>query len=247
MKQVGPLITSDYQNKIYYTSGEKQVCIGVAGKKANRIDYSLDDYTDRKNEKRFLSEILGIEKNAIVMVKQLHKDSIITLDKVPDNNDVYFAEGDAIITSVPNICLVIRSADCVPVFIYDKKNNILGAVHSGWRGCQLSISLKVLKRMVKNYGTEKEDVEVFILPSIGPESYTIGQDVAALFKDDIIHDSDKIFLNMWKNIEESLNHYGVSTEQIHNSQICTMKNQDEFFSYRNKDNGRNLNFSYLIP
>lgn len=246
MNKRDPLNSPDNNNKIFYIKEGKQVNIGVVGKQANNVVYSNDDYNDRSSEKRLLSEVLNFKENSIVMVNQVHKDSIVNFNNIPNNNEVYFAEADALITSVPNICLVIRTADCVPVFIHDSENGVLGAVHSGWRGCHLSISLKVLKRMEKEYGTRKENVKVFILPSIGPESYTVGHDVADLFEDDISHDSVNIFLNLWKNIEESLTYYGVDPEKIYNTQICTMKNPNDYFSYRNKDKGRNLNFGYLI-
>ena len=230
---------------IYRISGCGLLKTGTVAKSANRIDYAGDSVIIRNDEKAFLNDITGIGEKNIVMLNQVHGDGIVILDKPPEKDTPYFADADGMITDIPGICLVIRTADCVPVVAYDGRRKILGAVHSGWRGCRLSISRKLIAEMKRLFSSDARDVNVFLLPSIGPDSYSVNDDVAAYFKNDIMKKNSGIYLNLWGNIERSLSVEGVPEENIFNARLCTMKNGPEFFSHRNKDEGRNLNFSYL--
>ena len=42
------------------------------------------------------------------------------------------------------ITLKIQTADCVPIFMVDKINRLIGLVHSGWKGTKNSIILSAL-------------------------------------------------------------------------------------------------------
>ena len=52
--------------------------------------------------------------------------------------------GDGFFTSKNNIALGILTADCAPVFVYDKKLKIIGAAHAGWKGAYKGIIKKLI-------------------------------------------------------------------------------------------------------
>jgi hypothetical protein len=230
---------------IYRINDVMQINIGTIGKSANIIDYSNESVGIRNDEKTVLKALTGIGKQDILMLNQVHGDGIVIVDRPPEKDMPYFADADGMITDIPGICLVIRTADCVPVIAYDRKRKILGAVHSGWRGCRLSISRKLIAEMKHIYSSDARDIFTFILPSVGPESYTVNSDVAAFFEKDIIRKNPALYLDLWSNIERDLANEGVPVKNIFNARICTMKNGSEFFSRRNKDEGRNLNYCYF--
>ncbi|HNW28249.1 MAG TPA: peptidoglycan editing factor PgeF [Spirochaetota bacterium] len=221
------------------------LAIGVIGKTANPVDYSADSAAIRAAEKELLGKATGLEARNIVALNQLHGDSIIMIHDKPEEDSLIFGEADGLMTAVGGICLVIRTADCVPVFAYDRKRRVLGAVHSGWRGTRLAIAGKMARLMKERYGSSPEDVHAWILPSIGPGSYTVGRDVADLFPRDITEQNGLIYLDLWQNIERSLVDEGIPRDNIFNAGMCTLKMKDEFFSYRAGDGGRNLNFGFL--
>ncbi len=216
--------------------------LGTAGKTFNNINYLNDLDLARNKEIVLLSDFLKINKNKIITLNQVHGDLIISLDSI---NNKSFPDADGIITEAEKCCLVIRTADCVPVFAFDRKNNILGAVHSGWKGCRLNISGSLIRKMKSEYRSKESDLHVYILPSIGPESYTVKMDIGLYFKDDIIVNNNKIYLDLWKNIYISLMREGIPENNIYFSGICTFKNNTDFFSYRYGDSGRNLNFAFI--
>jgi YfiH family protein len=219
--------------------------IGVIAKRASTIDYAMNESDIRAAEKGLLEKITGIHKKNILTLNQMHGDVILAIDTPPHRELLMAGDADGFITPLNNICLVIRSADCVPVFVFDRKNRILGAVHSGWRGTAVSIARKLIREMKDRYGSEYGELFAFILPSIGPESYMVRSNVADLFPSDIVRKNGCLFLNLWQNIERSLNEEGMQDDHIFNSRLCTLQNRSEFFSSRGGDGGRNLNFGYV--
>jgi len=73
----------------------------------------------------------------------------------------------------------------------------------------------------------------------------VKDDVARFFPCDLRVDSGKIFLDLWKNVADSLEAAGIPSVNIFNPRICTLINRGEFYSYRGGDSGRNLNFSSI--
>jgi YfiH family protein len=221
------------------------LAIGVVSKPANRVDYALKPEIIRRCEKELIRGFTGIETKNIVGLNQLHGDDIFILNEEPSRDTLIYGEADGFITRLAGTCLIIRTADCVPVFAYDPRKRVLGAVHSGWRGTKLAIARKLVREMKNRWGSEYRDVYLYILPSIGPESYTVGRDVADFFPDDIAEKNGKLYLDLWQNIERSVREEGVPADNIFRAGMCTLKSNDEFFSHRGGDTGRNLNFGFL--
>lgn len=223
-----------------------ELVLGTIGKAKNTVNYSQNLDIVRNEEINLLSVYLVIKKKNIIILNQVHGDSIITVDAFSLSDKRIFIDADGMITNSAEICLVIRTADCVPVFAFDTKRKTLGAVHSGWRGCRLNIAGKLVRKMKSDFKAKNNDLHIYILPSIGPESYNVNDDVASFFEKDIIIKENILYCNLWTNIERSLIEEGVPKTNIHQSGICTYITNTDYFSFRSKDSGRNLNFGYII-
>jgi polyphenol oxidase len=219
--------------------------IGVAGRHANPAVYGANPAASRSEEKSFLSRITGVPSRNILALDQLHGDTILVVEVPPPEERLIYGEADGLLTALPGICLVIRTADCVPVFVYDRERRVLGAVHSGWRGTRIGIAGKLVREMGRLHGSSPGDLSVYILPSIGPDSYTVGRDVADLFPGDVIEENGALYLDLWRSIERSLAGEGVEAGRIFNARVCTLACPDDFFSHRGGDAGRNLNFALM--
>ena len=88
-------------------------------------------------------------------------------------------------------------------------------------------------------------IYAYILPSIGPESYRVGTDVADFFPEDTIERRGEYYLDLWANIERQVTGEGLPRGNVHNVRVCTLAHRGEFYSYRGKDAGRNLNVGFL--
>jgi YfiH family protein len=199
----------------------------------------------RSAEKAFLSRITGAPSRNILALDQRHGDTILIAERPPAEESLIYGEADGLLTAAPGICLVIRTADCVPVFVYDRERRVLGAVHSGWRGTRLAIAGKLVREMRRLHGSSPRDLSAYILPSIGPESYTVGEDVAGFFPGDITARSGALYLDLWQAVGRALTAEGMSAECIFNARLCTLACREEFFSHRGGDAGRNLNFAVM--
>jgi len=218
--------------------------IQTAGKKMAHIDYTAPPERVRDEEKTLISRATGIDSRNIVFLRQMHGDEIITIGSYPEMDSITAGEADGMITALPDLCLVIRTADCVPVFLYDPVKKILAAIHSGWRSTRLNITGKAASMLV-SMGSDPSGIHAFLLPSISGESYSVNEDVAVHFKQDTLIHEGRIYLDLWKNIRRSLVDEGLDPVNIYCSGICTLKNNDEFHSYRAGDEGRNLNFGLI--
>lgn len=89
---------------------------------------------------------------------------------------------DAFVTNLPGIAIGVRTADCVPILLYDPVKRVVAAVHAGWKGTVLHISQKALEVMALKYGTVFSDIRAVIGPAIGPDSFQVGLEVAEKFK-----------------------------------------------------------------
>lgn len=90
---------------------------------------------------------------------------------------------DAFVTDLPGVAIGVRTADCVPILLYDPVHRAVAAVHSGWKGTVLRIAENTVNRMRDLYGTRPADLRAVIGPAIGPDSFQVGEEVAEKFRD----------------------------------------------------------------
>lgn len=218
---------------------------GLTGRKINSTDYTAPDNEIRMSDKNLVSSVTGLPAGRILMLDQVHGDTILNIDRYPEGVRASEGSADGILTALPELCLVIRTADCVPVFLYDPVKKVLGAVHSGWKGTMLDITGKCIGMMGDLYGSDPASLLAFILPSIGPQSYEVNSDVADHFPADTVKVSGRLYVDLWGSIERSCARSGLLPGNIYNTRICNRQNTGDFFSHRFGDRGRNLNFIYM--
>jgi len=199
----------------------------------------------------------GIDYTRLVFSDQVHGDNIKVVTEadlgkgltVPSD----IVEADGLMTNVPGIPLITFYADCVPLFFLDTKNRAAAVSHSGWKGTVLKIGAKTVKQMGEVYGTKPGDCLIGIGPSIGPECFEVGPEVAAEFRNAFDNWAEfiepfgtgKFKIDLWKANKLMLMELGIPEENISISGLCTRCNEEMFFSYR-RDNGRTGSLSAII-
>ena len=135
---------------------------------------------DAKNEedlfKTFSEEEFNLKK--LTRNSQIHSSIV---NKIDENNIGQRIDGDALITNVAQVPLLILTADCVPVVIIDPKNKAIGVAHAGWRGTYDKICKNTIDEMVKNYNSNPEDLVCVIGPSIGVCCYEVSEELVEKF------------------------------------------------------------------
>ncbi len=116
---------------------------------------------------------------------------------------------DALATSVPQLPLVVRVADCGPVFFYDPVQRVIALAHSGRKGTEGNIVRETITCLQSTYDTKPENLIVQLGPCIRAPHYEI--DFAA-------------------EIGRQARACGV--RHYHDCGICTATHLDRYYSYR---------------
>ncbi len=87
-------------------------------------------------------------------------------------------EADAIFTEHPDLCLVVATADCVPVAL--EGDGFAAVIHAGWRGVAADV-VGATCEVVSGAGYRIE--RAAIGPAIGPCCYEVGEEVRAALPD----------------------------------------------------------------
>ena len=114
-----------------------------------------------------------IKSKKIVLMNQIHGNKFYFIDKNSKLNNNNF-EGDALITNRPNTPIGVLTADCAPILIFDKKTNMIAAIHAGWKGAFKGIIKKVIKFMIKK-GSSVSNITAVIGPCIALKNYEVKQ------------------------------------------------------------------------
>ena len=168
---------------------------------------------------------------------------------------------DALVTDVKGCAIGVRTADCIPVLLYDPVKEAVAAIHSGWKGTLNRISQKTVFLMKDVFGTAPGDLLAVIGPGICRSCFQVGEEVVQYFKGNGIS-IEPIY--SWEGprqegmkgghhldlIEENrllLMECGVPAANIQVSGICTYED-GRFFSARREGSacGRNINAIRLL-
>ncbi len=190
-----------------------------------------DDLTENINEnRRLVLADLGFSLEQFAFAKQVHEDKIAIVTSA-NRYDGY----DALITQTKGIILGITIADCVPILIYDAQNQVIAAIHAGWKGTVLQIVAKTIATMAKEYGTLAKDCFAYIGTCIEECDFEVGDEVAAHFAEaeKVFYESkNKYHVNLKAANKAQLLAAGILENQIEISPFSTVQHLDTYFSHR---------------
>lgn len=211
------------------------------------LSYARGDRKEAVDENfRRIAEIMGREIQDFVLSDQTHTTNVRKVTEEDRGKGIVYQKDycdvDGLITNERHVVLATFYADCVPLFLVDKKHRAIGLSHSGWKGTAGRMGEHTLLAMREAYGTNPEDVEIGIGSSICKDCYEVGEDVAeafaAGFPDKVRKDilfakgGGKYHLDLWKANEYIFRMAGVPKEQISVTDICTCCNPNYLFSHR---------------
>jgi len=211
------------------------------------IGFSEDaDAGQIRQNRLLLAEAAGIDPECWVTGHQVHSDRIAVvtrkeagrggLDKVSRLPDT-----DGLVTGERGICLMVLSADCVPVLLYAPDRQVIAAVHAGWRGTAARIVAKAVAVMRERFGCLPERMLAGIGPSIGSCCFEVNGDVARVFRELFPAErgivvpgrrEGKFQVDLWEANRRELMEAGVKSANIEIAGMCSVCHPDRFFSYR---------------
>lgn len=181
-----------------------------------------------QNRQLFFNSI-NVPLDRIALSKQVHGSSVLVV------NEPGITEGyDAMITNSKNVFLAVSVADCTPILIYDKKNEVVAAIHAGWRGTVAGIVQKTLEVMKTHFNSSGKNCFAFIGACIGYDSFEVGEEVANEFEAEFKRSgsNEKHLVDLKEANKAQLQNFGIPSSNIEISGLCTVKNNDLLFSHR---------------
>ena len=207
------------------------------------LGFNSGDIPENVIENRIrLCGALEINPDQLIFPKQTHTATVKTItndffDLGEEAQKYFLNETDAVITNLKGVCVAVKTADCVPVLLFDSKRKVVAAVHAGWRGTIQNIVFVTIQKMIKEFGTDPSDLIAGIGPSISPEVYEVGEEVWKQFDTEFYiasnpEKADKKLLDLWNANYQQLIKAGVPVKQIEVARTCTFSDPDRFFSAR---------------
>jgi YfiH family protein len=180
----------------------------------------------------YVAQKIFVNKDKLVLMNQSHSNKVIEIKK---NNYKKKINSDAMITKVRGLALGVVSADCVPVIIYDLKNEIVGCIHAGWKGAFSGIIKNTINKIKKLNSGNK--IFASIGPCIGGKSYEVDITFYKMFlnkskknkKYFSYKNKTKKFFNLRKFVADKLTELKVKVDHVNRD---TFREKSNFFSYR---------------
>lgn len=212
---------------------------GILERKEAKIR-SLSDYFSILKFCLFLKKQFkkDIKVEDLVFAQQIHKNKVYFL-KEKERGGIIKLGVDGILTREKGKILVLRTADCLPILLYSKKEKLIGAIHAGKKGLFLGILEKAFKFL------PKDSTIVGIGPHIRVCCYS-QKNVKKGYEKFYQKRKGKIYLDLTKLAIEKMITLGIKKENIEDLGICTFCQNDRFFSYRKGERYRFLSFIGIL-
>jgi len=205
---------------------------------------SKDKKESVKKNLDYVAKKMDIRRDKLILMYQTHSSKVVEIKK---NNYKKKIIADAMITKMKGYSLGVVTADCVPIILYDTKNEIIGCIHAGWRGALLGVIRNTIAKIKKISSGNK--IYACIGPCIGKKSYEVDKNFYKMFmaksKNNKIYFSNKNknkkLFNLRKFITNKLIKSNINVDQVDRD---TFAEKSNFFSYRRscklkqKDYGR---------
>jgi YfiH family protein len=204
----------------------------------------------RRNRARAAS-IVGAAPAWLTFGRQVHGARVAVVGNAERGSA--FDDTDALVTNAALVPLVVLTADCAAIFLFDPVRGVIAIAHAGWRGTVARVAARTIETMRNAFGSQPADLVAAIGPSIGPCCYEVGSEVidgvAAEFPDhaeELLVEPDmasagsfrasvneeKRHFDLWRANEVILRAAGVREDAIEVSRLCTSCRTDLFYSHR---------------
>ena len=191
----------------------------------------------------------GYDVKDLVVFRQVHSTSVVTLTERPDRTIAI--EADAMVTNRGDILLGILTADCSPVLLADPEAGIVGAAHAGWKGAIGGVLENTIDAM-EALGARRARIVAVLGPSISQPNYEVGPEFVERF---VADDADNA---RWFAPAERPGHAmfdlnGYTVERLGRAGVragalnrCTYAEEDLFYSFRRTTHRKEADYGRQI-
>jgi polyphenol oxidase len=223
---------------------------GVTTTRYNDIsNFNLADHVglnaeDALEQRRKICGHLGLDFNRLTVGRQVHQPNVtLVTEELAGQGHLGWNTGipdtDALVTHLPATPLMVLSADCPLILVYDPKQmkKALAVIHASWRCTFSGIITRTLDLMIRTFGCDPGECFAGIGPGAGPCCYqvdekfvqTIGARPELL--EHVIERNNERFFDLWSAAKAELVRAGLRAGNIDAMNKCTICDES-FFSFR---------------
>ena len=202
----------------------------------------LTTISNHEDEISKVLESINLNTDKLCYIEQIHSNNCKYV-KTPGNH----GQADGMIcNNTKKLILSIVTADCVPIFIYDNLSGLYGLVHAGWKGVVSKIHINAVEQIC-NLDSKKENLSVFLGPGIKQCCFEIKEDIINNFSTNYVkYKMNKMFLNLNQIIITDLIEFGLKSNNISFSEVCTYDDRRCHSFRRDGDKAKRM-FSIISP
>lgn len=218
---------------------DKKIISGTFTQNFDSLDFSLLPLSPKNKAK--LENYFATPSRNFLLPEQIHSTKVAVYKEKASLPEENLIDGvDGVITDKKNTLLIVRHADCVPIFLFDMQKKVIGLIHSGWRGTVGKIGLVALAKMINQFGCYPKNILVGLGPSAQACCYKV--DVFPFldlpeWRNFIKKRGQSLFINLSGLIEQMFLEAGILKKNLEVAKICTICDK-RFFSWTRQRQNR---------
>jgi hypothetical protein len=197
--------------------------------------------------------VLGVGTRRIFYLSQVHGRDVHVLSGAEKRNDVLELRGDALVSGARDLACGVRSADCVPILIADRRSGRVAAVHAGWRGIVAEVVPAAVDSLCAGAPARAE-----LIAAIGPHissmvfevSADVAREITTACGDDSVADhtrGPRPYVDLRRAARLQLRCAGLSEGAVEDVEGCTLSDPARFFSFRRDGQKSGRHLSAIAP
>lgn len=189
-----------------------------------------DDQSIVKQNREAFFRYLNVPVKNIAFTDQVHSSTV----KIVREPEIY-PQTDGLITAEKNLFLVIQTADCFPVFMYDPLAEVVAAVHCGWRSVFSGILENTLTLMRDHFRVNPQNILTAVGPGLQKECFEVRADLYDQVDNRYLSvhpEPDKRLFDLRSMVVDKLQKQGVRSNNIFLADNCTKCEEALFYSFR---------------
>jgi len=193
--------------------------------------------------RRRVCEILGVPAERLTAPAQVQAAEVVRIEpgdwgRGGDGRGSALPYDDGLICDTPDVPIVMLSADCPLICVYDPTGPAIGTVHAGWQGTVAGAAENLIRQMQRSFGSDPGRLIAGISPAAGPCCYEVGREVqriAATRLPDadevVVVRNGKLTFDLWSANRNQLVRAGLEPGNIEVAELCSICDQ-RFWSHR---------------
>jgi YfiH family protein len=229
---------------------------GRSGQQLN-LSFNRGIHHEVLERRQQILQAMGLDGMPLCIVRQVHGNQVCVVDAEAMRAGWTSVEGDALVTTLPQVMLGVLVADCLPLVLYALQTPMVAVIHAGRMGTYHRIVTQVLKVMVERFGVAPAQVHAILGPAIGGCCYTLDLRAVRPFQERF-PDWETFFtpcgVERWTMSLTAANtlqlrEAGVPAAHIVTASPCTVCHNAHLFSHRAEGPGagRGMALAAIVP